>query len=162
MSPLRSDTATPDDDCLDLGVVVPMRQPEQPQQAAFRIAAEFLTWYQTERNGGCPVPGHDRTKAALAKNFVLPALESGATENQVKTALTLCRSEFPSQPEWREHLRNVRTGTVSPARGRPRAYNDQAAWGTPTERAAAAAAAAAATDDEVQKQIDAAFGERGA
>jgi hypothetical protein len=156
---LRSGSASaPDDDTHpetgqpDLTVIAGGKdsEAESPLQVSYRIVRAFLGWYEEKTNA--PVLKKDRCVAALVKEYVGPALESGATEGQIKMALAKCGVEWPSQQVWRGQLREAMGGTNldRPSQfARPgRVYNDEATWGNAEERLAAAA-------DRTPEQIEA-------
>lgn len=157
-SSLRSSSAAAADEALPGMPDSPTAEAEEEAPNAFAIAGDFLNWYEANRNGGIPVLKRERCKAALAKEYIQPALDAGVTVDQIKRALTECRNEWPSQAEWRDRLREQVTGhNVVHFPGRRRAYDDIATHGDPEERRRRLEASNARNPEDIDAEVDAMF-----
>lgn len=141
------------------GIVVEGKVETQREQA-YRIVRAYLDWFEAKT--GAPVVGKTRVVEALRKSYVEVALDGGATEDQIKTALANSGSEQPPMPHFRRLLREAMGGhnlaTVSqfPDRQGPAAYTDKV-WA----EKAAIEGDRTETPEEIQARLDREFGSTG-
>jgi len=128
--PLRGTPAAADDDAL---IPAPTQKSPAPKGRAKSAAAEpsphdtqarqiVRDWQEyVEKQQGAPIPARDKQRGflCLVREYVTPALESGATEKQVKNALAACRRAWPPKGMWQDKLVEARGGRPLGGNDRP-------------------------------------------
>lgn len=101
---------------IDIDGKVGLTEAEQARQDAEKLRSEAMGiargWVEFRAGHNCPVvmSGRQDPQMVLAKSFVLPALQAGYTDAEIKNALMWCDTGVPSKPQFEAGLTQVRSG----------------------------------------------------